>query len=81
MCVYVYDCIHLLTQQVLDQLCVGHQGLGVCVHAVSAVLDLPQGFKVAKQDVTQPLRVHTRDLPLLSLLIFQPTGSEERSAR
>lgn len=70
----------VLTQQVLDQLWVRHQWFRVCVDGVSAVLDLSQCFKVAQQYITQPLGVHTGDLPLLGLLIFHPTGSEERSA-
>lgn len=46
----------------------------MCVDGVSAVLTLSQCFKVAQQYITQPLGIHTRDLPLLGFLIFQPTG-------
>lgn len=41
---------------------------------VAAVLDLPQRLEVAQQDVTEPLRVHARDPPLLGLLVLQPAG-------
>lgn len=71
----------LHTQKVLDQLWVRHQWFRVCVDGVSAVLNLSECFKVAQQYITQPLGIHTWDLPLLGLLIFKPTGSEERSAR
>lgn len=43
-------------------------------HGVAAVLDLPQRLEVAQQDVTEPLRVHARDPPLLGLLVLQPAG-------
>lgn len=43
-------------------------------HRVAAVLDLPQRLEVPQQDVTEPLRVHTRDPPLLGFLVLQPAG-------
>lgn len=73
------DGVH--TKQVLDQLWVRHQWFRMCVDGVSAVLDLSQCFKVAQQYITQPLGIHTRDLPLLGLLIFKPTGSKVILAR
>lgn len=72
----VYSAVH--TQQVLDQLWVRHKWFRVCVDGVSAVLNLSQCFEIAQQYITQPLGIHTWDLPLLSLLIFKPNGSEER---
>ena len=53
----------------------------MCIDGISAVLNLSQCFKVTEQYVTQPLGIHTWDLPLFGLLIFKPTGSEERSAK
>lgn len=44
---------------------------------VSAVLDLPEDFKVPQENVTEPLGVDAGDPPLLGLLIFQTTGAEE----
>lgn len=69
------------THEILDQLRVGHERLRVGVDGVSAVLDLPQGFKVAQQHITEPLSVHTWDLPLLCLFIFKPNRSERDEAR
>lgn len=68
----------LHTHQILDQLRVRHEGFGVCVYGVSAVLNLSQGFKVAQQHVAEPLGIHTRDLPLLGLFVFKPDGSKKR---
>lgn len=75
-------CVCVLhTQQVLDQLWVGHQWFRVSIDTVSAVLDLSQCFKVAQQYITQPLSIHTWDLPLLGLLILEPAGSRWKAAR
>lgn len=75
----VYSAVH--TQEVLDQLWVGHQWFRLCKDGVSAVLSLSQCFKIAQQYMTQPLGIHTWDLPLFSLLIFKAIRSEERSSR
>lgn len=75
----VYSAVR--TQQVLDQLWVRHQWFRVCIDGVSAVMNLPQCFKVAQQYITQPLGIHTWDFPLLGLLIFKPTRPKERAAR
>lgn len=63
-----------LTQQVQHQVLAGGQRVLQVEEGVAAVLDLPQRLKVPQQDVTEPLRVHARDPPLLGLLVFQPTG-------
>lgn len=69
------------THQILDQLRVRHEGLRVCVYGVSAVLNLSQYFKVAQQYVTEPLGIHTWDLPLLCLFIFKPNRSRRDETR
>lgn len=69
------------THEILDQLRVGHEGLRVCVYGVSAVLNLPQGFKVAQQHITEPLGIDAWDLPLLCLFIFQPNRPERDDTR
>lgn len=51
----------------------------MAVEGISAVLDLPQRLKVAQKYVTQPLGVHTGDLPLFGLFILEPTRSAKKS--
>lgn len=63
-----------LTQQVEHQVLAGRERVLEVEDGVAAVLDLPQCLEVAQQDVAEPLRVHTRDPPLLGLLVLQPTG-------
>lgn len=63
-----------LTQQVEHQVLAGGQRVLEVEDGVAAVLDLPQRLEVAQQDVTEPLRVHARDPPLLGLLVLQPAG-------
>lgn len=69
------------THQILDQLRVRHEGFRVCVYGVSAVLNLSQCFKVAQQYITEPLGIHTWDLPLLCLFIFKPNRSKRDDTR
>lgn len=61
-----------LTQEVLDEVCVGCERFCQVKLSVSAVLDLSQSVQVPQQDVAQPLGVYTRDPPLLRLLVLQP---------
>lgn len=63
-----------LTQQVEHQVLAGGQRVLQVEEGVAAVLDLPQRLEVSQQDVTEPLRVHARDPPLLGLLVLQPAG-------
>lgn len=63
-----------LTQQVEHKVLAGRERVLQVEHGVAAVLDLPQRLEVAQQDVTEPLRVHARDPPLLGLLVLQPAG-------
>lgn len=62
------------TQQVQHQVLAGRERVLEVEEGVAGVLDLPQRLEVPQQDVTEPLRVHTRDPPLLGLLVLQPAG-------
>lgn len=69
------------THQILDQLRVRNEGLRVCVYGVSAVLNLSQCFKVAQQNIAEPLGIHAWDLPLLCLFILEPNRSKRDDTR
>lgn len=69
------------THQILDQLRVRNEGLRVCVYGVSAVLNLSQRFKVAQQNIAEPLGIHAWDLPLLCLFILEPNRSKRDDTR
>lgn len=72
----VFSVIH--TQEVLDQLWVRHKWFRVCVYGISTVLNLSQCFKIAHQDIAQPLSIYTWNLPLFGFFIFKPNWSEKR---
>lgn len=77
MCIIMtaYSTVH--TQQVLDQLWVGHQWFRVRVDGISAMVNLSECFKVSQQYITKPLGIYTWDFPLLCFLIFKATWSEK----